>query len=342
MENDEESYNFCKNLPKIELHAHLNGSLSASILQKLGCSSEDILGYQKLTQQVFAQEKRLQECFSLFKIAHNSTNNRKAVYEATKYVVEEFRADNVIYLELRTTPRREENMTKIDYIEAVVKGIQDAQEGIITKLLLSIDRGHDLKTSEESMDAIIKMKKKYPSIIKGVDFCGNPNVGSFNCSLFKQARDNGLFVTLHCAEVKNNSEVDQILRFEPDRIGHGTFIHPKYGGFQEGWTLYKQKIIPLECCLTSNVLCGTVQCYKEHHLQEWIKNSLPFSLCTDDKGVFGISLSKELALAKKYFELSREHLWKITYDTVDYSFASNEEKKTLKEILEKWKLKNLF
>lgn len=52
--------------------------------------------------------KTLQECFELFKFAHNVTNNPTNVYLATKSVIQEFYDDKVAYLELRTTPRAEE------------------------------------------------------------------------------------------------------------------------------------------------------------------------------------------------------------------------------------------
>jgi adenosine deaminase len=54
--------NFCKRLPKIELHAHLNGSLSAASLQKLNCLPKDIVKYQKLIN-VLPTEKKFRRMF---------------------------------------------------------------------------------------------------------------------------------------------------------------------------------------------------------------------------------------------------------------------------------------
>jgi hypothetical protein len=41
---------------------------------------------------------------------------------------------------------------------------------------------------------------------------------------------------------------------------------------------FENCFIVSECCLTSNVVCGTAKNYETHHLQEWIKNALPFTL----------------------------------------------------------------
>lgn len=116
----------------------------------------------------------------------------------------------------------------------------------------------------------------------------------------------------------------------------------------------------LECCLTSNVLCGTSKSYEDHHVQEWLKNDLPFSISvskitstyfkctnfkfclqTDDKGVFSTNLSDEYFLAQQHFNLSKKDLWNIAFTSIDSCFASDEEKCKLKLYLQEWKQSNM-
>ncbi|KAJ8927654.1 hypothetical protein NQ314_019856 [Rhamnusium bicolor] len=318
---------FCKSLPKLELHAHLNGSLSEKTLKELGCLDESLSEFKKFLNIINKTERTLDECFVLFNISQAVTSNKRSVYLATKSIIEEFADDNVIYLELRTTPRAEDGMSKEDYVTAVLKAIADKERDIIVKLILSINRGHDAADSQDSLYSILKMAKKYPDIIKGIDLSGNPYGGKFEEQLFRIAKENGLYTAIHCAEIRNDKEVEEILNFGPDRIGHATFLHPKYGGSQENWELYCRKIIPIECCLTSNIVCGTSRNYKEHHVQEWIKNDLPFSI-------------NEYEYASRSFDLSRNDLWSISYNAIDHSFASTEEKNLLKVKLEDWKQTN--
>lgn len=64
-------------------------------------------------------------CFKVFDIAHALTITPDAVFIATSDVIREFHEDNVIYLELRTTPRSVEgSMTKLEYLEAVIKAFK--------------------------------------------------------------------------------------------------------------------------------------------------------------------------------------------------------------------------
>lgn len=180
----------------------------------------------------------------MFDIAYKVSSDQTAVYRTCESVIQDFANDNVFYLELRTTPRTGEGMTKEDYIEAVVKAVKDNKTDTIVKILLSINRVHDPKVSHEALEIMIKMFKKYPDIIMGVELSGNPIQGTFDKSLFTKAREAGMKVCLHCAEVKSDQESLEILEFRPDRIGHGTFLHPDHDGTDELWQLLCTYRIP--------------------------------------------------------------------------------------------------
>lgn len=190
-------------------------------------------------------ERTLNDCFELFKVAHNITNNVDNLYLTTRDVIKEFYDDGVIYLELRSTPRCANDMSKKQYIEIIVRAIKDDCNNIIVKLILSIDRRHGVKESEQALDLIIEMKNNYPDVIVGIDLSGNPNIGTFDESLFARARHNHLKVTLHCGEVKNEEETLRMLQFKPDRIGHGTCLHPNANGSEELWQCYLESPIPI-------------------------------------------------------------------------------------------------
>lgn len=53
---------------------------------------------------------------------------------------------------------------------------------------------------------------------------------------------------------------------------------------------------------------------------------------TDDKGVFSTTLSEEYMLTADTYGLSREQLWQMALSSIDYTFASEEEKTQLKDM----------
>jgi len=99
----------------------------------------------------------------------------------TRDVVAEFAADNVKYLELRTTPRDvpATRMTKSSYVASVVSAISAAvssNKDIIVRLLLAIDR----RMSPADIDETLKLAESYASqsegVVVGLDLSGDPTV----------------------------------------------------------------------------------------------------------------------------------------------------------------------
>lgn len=71
----------------------------------------------------FSDFRSLSECFDVFKLAHDLVDCVEAVKLATENVIGEFSEENVVYLELRSTPRETEHMTKSEYLQAIIDTI---------------------------------------------------------------------------------------------------------------------------------------------------------------------------------------------------------------------------
>ncbi|XP_043602341.1 adenosine deaminase-like protein isoform X1 [Bombus pyrosoma] len=332
--------NFCRALPKLELHAHLNGSLSVDTLKKLykmqNPNSED-------SDKIFTSIKdfsSLGECFKVFDIAHSLAVTPEAVFHSTYDTVKEFKDDNVIYLELRSTPRViQGKMTKEECVEAIIKAFEVCKidfPSILLKLLISINRKQGYKAAQENIELAIDFIKKYPQYIVGLDLSGDPMTGSTFLELLEKARMAGLKIAIHCAEISNETETIDILEFKPDRLGHCTCIHPTLQGSNKIFNLLLKSKIPVELCLTSNVQCKTVPTYESHQFKYLFEAGHPICLGTDDKGVFHTSLSHEYEIASSTFGLEREQLIKLCLSSVQYAFATLEEKQAILCKIEKF------
>lgn len=342
---------FCSALPKVELHAHLNGSLSQRVLYELYMSNPNISKNDDLVKLISTfhsgAERTLEDCFKIFDIAHAVTVTPDAVKKATKDVIIEFAADNVVYLELRSTPRAVPGvMTKTQYIQAIIDTILEIptfispNKSIVVKLLISVNRREGRAEAKENIAEAVSACAAYPDVVVGVDLSGNPSCGKVEedlLPLFREARVSGLKVALHCAEVPNEDEVEAILKFQADRLGHGTCIHPSHGGSDKLWNLFLQCRTPLEVCPTSNLKCQTVESYDKHHIRLLLPIEYPFVISTDDKGVFSTTLSEEFRVVAETFNLSKIDLCNFTQRAIDVSFATSNEKKLLQEKLLEFK-----
>jgi adenosine deaminase len=98
---------WCRELPKVELHTHLNGSIRDSTLLELVKNHGDngIIVSKDVERMILEKGTSLRKCFDLFAVYHVLTTDHETVKRITKEVVEDFAADNCIYLELRTTPK---------------------------------------------------------------------------------------------------------------------------------------------------------------------------------------------------------------------------------------------
>ncbi|XP_070150403.1 N6-Methyl-AMP deaminase [Polyergus mexicanus] len=329
---------FCRRLPKMELHAHLNGSLSMNTLQKLYKMQDSNVA---LCDQAFMNTTNfssLSECFKVFDIAHALTITPQAVFIATCDVIKEFHEDNVIYLELRSTPRAvKDSMTKTEYLEAIIKAFETSKSQfpqILVKLLISINRKQGYESARENINLTIEFMKKYPEYIVGIDLSGDPTVSYSFLELLEMSRKAGLKIAAHCAEVPNEMEIDDILKFKPNRLGHCTCVHPSLQGSKQLFDMLLKSKIPVELCLTSNVKCKTVPSYASHQFKYLYEAGHPITIGTDDKGVFDTCLSEELQLLSSVFNIGKEQLKKLSILSVQYSFANAEEKRSLSSIIE--------
>lgn len=275
----------------------------------------------------------LGECFKVFDIAHSLTVTPEAVFHCTYDTIKEFRDDGVIYLELRSTPRAVHGkMTKEEYVEAIVKAFKACEidfPSILVKLLISINRKQGYKAAEENINLAINCLKKYPEYIVGLDLSGDPMTGDAFLELLRKARAAGLKIAAHCAEISNEMETTDILEFKPDRLGHCTCIHPSLQGSNKLFQMLLDSKIPVELCLTSNVQCKTVPNYETHQFKYLYEAGHPVCLATDDKGVFRTSLSREYEIAASTFGLGLDELRELSSSSVQYAFASQQEKQVL-------------
>ncbi|KAL3519493.1 hypothetical protein ACH5RR_017642 [Cinchona calisaya] len=201
---------WCKTIPKIELHAHLNGSIRDSTLLELarGLGEKGTIVFSDVEKVILKNDRSLVEVFELFDLIHLITTDHETVSRIAKEVVEDFAVDNVVYLELRTTPKRNDSKgtSKESYMQAVVEGLRavnnvdvdfahklDAEatgnshydngrysgaerKKIYVRLLLSIDRCESTEAAMETVKLALQMKHLG---VVGIDLSGNPVIGEW-------------------------------------------------------------------------------------------------------------------------------------------------------------------
>jgi len=347
-------------LPKLELHAHLTGSITPLTLHEIWLLHpptspplEDPL--HKLSRTATWS---LQTFFPLFTTyTYALLRTRESVLYATDAVLTDFKNDGVVYLELRTTPRASEVMSKREYVETVLDAMAafPGRGAMRTFLILSIDRRD---TAEEGMAVVeLAQRLKHRGVV-GVDLCGDPRVGDVStfADAFREAKAGGLGVTVHFGEVRGaveGGEGEALLGFGPGRVGH--VVHVREGVREE----VLRRGLGVELCVSCNVQAGLTEGgVGGHHFGWWWERggkvvlcvSLPFMfdsekwadagcfpMQTDDVGVFGSTLSNEYLLVAEHFNLSRRDLLELCGRGIETIFGGEGEKSRLRGLMTGWR-----
>lgn len=247
-----------KDLPKIELHCHLDGSVRPETIIDIALIEGISIPYydvENIRKEITAPEecKSLDEYLKRFEIPNLVMQSKESLKRITFELLEDCAKENVKYIEVRFAPLLHVNkgLTACEVIESVISGIKDAEERYDIKgnVILCCMR---FMTANKAFEVVEDGKNYLYKGVVAIDLCGSEGEGF--CRKFIEpialARQYGYRVTIHAGETgigKNVLEAVELLGAE--RIGHGVFIKDNI----EAYKIVKDKKITLEMCPTSNI-----------------------------------------------------------------------------------------
>ena len=324
-----------RTLPKVELHVHLNGSISertASVLaKKYGADPDEALLLNG------GRYPARHTDFGGFLEVYMAANSFVRTPEDLEFVAAEFArgqtAQNVIYSEVIFTAMiiARNGMDPKEMWAAVNRGFTAAGPGIRIGLIIDAIRHF----GRAEADATLALVEEADAPIVGLCLTGiEGTVPIEDFRPFREAaRRIGLGFTTHAGEMGPPESMTASLDvLETERIGHGVAA------------IYDQALldrlvrdqVPLEVCPSSNVNIGLFPSLEAHPMTAFWNAGVNMTISSDDPPFFGTTLVDELRHIVRIAGLTRDDLAELQRRAVRAAFATPETKADLLAQIDAW------
>ncbi len=302
-----------KNLPKTDLHCHLDGSLRVSTMLELAeqrkvnlpGDDEDSLHSYLLRG---TRQGSLGAYLEAFDITLSVMQHEEDIARIATELCEDAWEDGVWYLEVRFSPilHQKNGLPIVKVMDAVLDGLREGEKktgirtGVIVCGIRSIDPISSLRLAE------LSIAYKGRGVV-GFDLAGQEDSypAKDHADAFYLIRTNNIPCTVHAGEAYGPVSIRQALHdLNAHRIGHGTRL------VEDGDLLnyVNNHRIPLECCLTSNVDVGAVSSLEQHPLKFYFDQGLRVTVNTDNRLMSDTSVTRELMLAQEKLGFNRHEI----------------------------------
>ena len=340
MITDSATRTWLRDLPKVELHVHLEGSMSvATVRQLTGRHGVDHTSvWPDGWPEAFSFDGFLD--FSdqfLFGLALLRTSDDLAAI--TDEMAATLAAQNVRYAEVTTTAFTHfhpldgrPGMTRSEYRDGLDEGRRRAAErGVEIGWVVDIPR--DLEMPDQTVTIEYLESDQTPDGLVAIGL-GGYEVGfpaAPYAEHFARARAIGLPAVPHAGETEGADSVRQAVELlGAVRIGHGVRCLEDPALVE----LLVERGIMLEVCPTSNDLLQVVEHMEDHPLPRLLGAGLRVCLNTDDPGWFATDLVTELEIASEVLGVSLEQHRAMQVDAVAASFMPSTAKQLLTSQIE--------
>ena len=312
-------------LPKVELHCHLDGSLSRNFIEKR-------LGRKVSQEELSVSDdcRSLNEYLEKFDLPGQCLMDEEGLREAGYDVLRNMHQENVCYAEVRFAPLLSEtsDMDCRKVIEAVIAGMNKGKQdfGVEYGIITCAMRHH---SAEENLRMLQITREYLGDGVCAADLAGAEALYPMSefMDVFETVKKLGMPFTLHAGECGNVQNIIDSVEAGAGRIGHGIAMR----GHRELQSELAKQGIGIEMCPISNLQTKAVQSTAEYPLREFLDAGLKVSINTDNRTVSNTSLAKELEFVQKTYGVSDEEIRNMMQNAVETAFARDDVKERLQK-----------
>jgi adenosine deaminase len=322
-----------EDVPKAELHLHLDGSLRTSTILALADEAGVTLPYddeESLYDYLFVQDGRdLVDYLKRFDLTLSVMQTSESLERTAFELCEDAAAENVRYLEIRYSPilHTRTGMPLEEAVEAPLAGMRRAVEtiGVKSGLIICGIRNMPPETSARLAELAVAYGDRG---VVAFDLAGGEagNPPTDHAEAFRIAREAHLNITIHAGEAAGAGSIAEALHAcGAHRIGHGTRLYEDPA--LEAYVADHQ--VPIEVCLTSNVQTHAAPAFEAHPVRRYFDAGIPVSLHTDNRLMSGTTMTEEYARAAHFLGFTSAEMVEIILNGFRGAFLPWKEKSAL-------------
>ncbi|MDJ0105277.1 hypothetical protein QM646_02575 [Rhodococcus erythropolis] len=307
-------------LPKVDLHTHLAGTMSAETLRELADKAG--LSVPDNVYQIESADDFLAKLNLVVDVLKGPDDFELITYE---YLSRAARSSNLRHCELSFNPTLFPRQQYPDILAAIRRSAESARRefGISSLLIPSICRDQGAGVAEEFLDLVLAHRE---SDIAGIGLDGDELAAPPEqfVDVFRRAGQAGLKRTAHVTYPPASRVLYCVDELGCDRIDHGYYVleDPK-----EAQTVADRQI-PLTVCYS--ITCKSRGWNLESHpIGPMLAHDFNLSLGTDDEAFVATDIGNEYVKVCEGYDLSMEEVGALLHTGVTISWADEGRKAEL-------------
>jgi adenosine deaminase len=323
-----------RDLPKVELHLHIEGGAPPAFIRGLAAEKGvDISGI--FDERGGYRTGSFEHFLKVYEAACTALTTPEDYRRLTLAVLEESAANGVVYSEAFLCPDfcgGGDVAAWRDYLAAIEDAAREveARDGITLRGIVTCIRHFG---PERARRAALCAAETMGGFVTGFGMAGAETVGqpkdhawSFDC-----AREAGLRLTCHAGEWGGPDTVADTLRdLRPERIGHG-IAAAKDPALMER---IAEAGVVLEVCPGSNVFLGAVPSWERHPIETLRGREVKVTVSTDDPPFFGTTMTREWEMLERTFGWNEDDLGELNRVASDAAFCDDATRDRIRKRLE--------
>jgi len=313
-------------LPKIELHLHLEGSLEPELMFALAKKNKIQLPFKSVEDVRAAYAfNNLQGFLDIYYQGANVLQTEQDFYDLTWAYLQKCKQQNVMHVEPFFDPQThtDRGVKFATVIGGIDRALKDAEKqlGISSQLIMCFLR----HLSEEAAFEVLKQAEPFLEkiVAVGLDSSEQGHPPEKFSRVFSKARDLGLLTVAHAGEEGPAEYIwTAINDLKVSRVDHGVraIDDAKLMAY-----LIENKM-PLTVCPLSNTKLCVFKDMSQHTILTMLEQGVCVTVNSDDPAYFGGYITENFIALAESLNLNKMQAKQLVMNSIDASFVSDEKK----------------